>query len=393
MSQHYSTQSFFRKAPNALLQRYFSKEGVLTDFEFDKLKEGNPKPLFDAWLELPVEKRNTMDGAFQDIFRLSCEKGFNAIKDEAKWHLEEGFEEFILKMSGLKNHCERAFITFLDHSGYWPGALMFYHADTLSSWRKRKNIPKVAAKCDDANLWDLARQIKEYFNSTEGRGRNCVVEALRRKDKDYFFAYPEDYSQHSIEWVEGEFQPRPHNPAFEIIFVYTQSEGTLDLHFKGNMKAKEALQYYFVETILGELELQPEEDDERVYDLNPLRNREFSFQYDPESGIQSVKVKRMRLSSKLRKGDRITLEADIKETDKAVYDLLDNLAESVSVDMYNVTRVELVASIDRGGDKKPKNELFSVTFPNSCSLKYDDMGLKLRAMLEASGIEPKEEDK
>ena len=31
-----------------------------------------------------------------------------------------------------------------------------------------------------------------------------------------------------------------------------------------------------------------------------------------------------------------------------------------------------------------------ITYPNSCSLKYDEIGLKLRDMLEASGIEPKE---
>ena len=31
-----------------------------------------------------------------------------------------------------------------------------------------------------------------------------------------------------------------------------------------------------------------------------------------------------------------------------------------------------------------------ITYPNSCSLKYDELGMKLRDMLEASGIEPKE---
>ena len=29
-------------------------------------------------------------------------------------------------------------------------------------------------------------------------------------------------------------------------------------------------------------------------------------------------------------------------------------------------------------------------YPNSCSLKYDELDLKLRDMLAASGIEPKE---
>lgn len=33
-----------------------------------------------------------------------------------------------------------------------------------------------------------------------------------------------------------------------------------------------------------------------------------------------------------------------------------------------------------------------ITYPNSCSLKYDEMGLRLRDMLAASGIELKEEE-
>ena len=38
----------------------------------------------------------------------------------------------------------------------------------------------------------------------------------------------------------------------------------------------------------------------------------------------------------------------------------------------------------------PKAVTIRITHPNSCSLKYDELDLKLRAMLNASGIEPKE---
>ena len=54
----------------------------------------------------------------------------------------------------------------------------------------------------------LADRIRNYFHRTEGRGKNCVVETFRRGELDYFFAYPEDYSQQSIEWVDGEFAPQ-----------------------------------------------------------------------------------------------------------------------------------------------------------------------------------------
>ena len=44
---------------------------------------------------------------------------------------------------------------------------------------------------------------------------------------------------------------------------------------------------------------------------------------------------------------------------------------------------------DVDADKPPKAVAIRITHPNSCSLKYDELDLKLRDMLNASGIEPK----
>ena len=58
--------------------------------------------------------------------------------------------------------------------------------------------------------------------------------------------------------------------------------------------------------------------------------------------------------------------------------------------LYNVTQAEIAASVVIDINKPPKTVLIRITHPNSCSLKYDELDLKLRAMLHASGIEPKE---
>lgn len=217
-----------------------------------------------------------------------------------------------------------------------------------------------------------------------------MVEAYRRNDLDYFFAYPEDYSQQSIEWVDATFARRPHNPAFEVIYVYSQNDGTLDLNFRGSYKVVEPLQEMFAETILKLPELPPDPEDERVYDLNPLRQRDFQFVYEPSSGIERVAVRKLRLSSRIKHGDRITLEADSSKNAQAIYDLLDKLCQSVSLNLYNVTQVELSATVKVAAEKPSKQVTFRITYPNSCSLKYDDLDLRLRGMLVDSGIEPKE---
>ena len=58
--------------------------------------------------------------------------------------------------------------------------------------------------------------------------------------------------------------------------------------------------------------------------------------------------------------------------------------------LYNVTQVEIAVSMVVDADKPAMIIPIRITYPNSCSLKYDELGMKLRDMLEASGIEPKE---
>lgn len=393
MARHYSTRDFFRQMPNALLARYFQGHGLFGELDFAAMKEGKPDELFAVWLALPDAQRNEVDAELRDIFALCCEKGFLAILDEARWQMRETPEEItalVDTLSALPNHFERAMLTFLNHKEYWKGATRFYHADTLSYWRKRKNLPRCPAAVDDASIRQLADLIRTYFHHTEGRGKNCVVEPYRRGELDYFFCYPEDHSQHSIEWVNGVFDPRPHNPAFEVVYVYSQKEGRLDLNFRGLRKAVEPLQGMFAQAILKLDELPPDPKDERVYDLNPLRQKSFSFSYAVGSGIESVVVKKLRLSSRVTRGDRITLEADATQDSEAVYTLLDTVGKSVPLHLYNVTGVELSASVVVDTDKPAKSITIRIGHPNSCSLKYDELDLKLRDMLEASGIETKE---
>lgn len=395
MARHYSTRDFFRHMPNALLARYFAGRAVFAEFDFVAMSETRHDELFAAWLALSDAQRNTMDAEFRDIFEMSCEKGCRAILDEAKWHLDQDADPnatiaFTEMLAALTSHYARAMVTYLDHNLFWRGATHFYHADNLPFWRKRKNLPHNAAQVDAVSIQALANSIRTYFHHTEGRGNNCVVEPFRRGDRDYFFAYPEDYSQQSPEWVNGQFGIRPHNPAFEVIFVYSQSEGSLDLNYRGSYKPIEPLQAMFVKTILQLPELPPDPKDSRVYDLGPLRQRNFEFTYDLGSGIESVVVKKLRLSSRATRGERISLEADTSHDPQAVYALLDRIQIAMPMAQYSVTQVDLAVSMVVEADRPPKTVNIHITYPNSCSLKYDELGLKLRDMLSASGLEPRE---
>ena len=236
MSRNYTAPSFFRQTDNALLKRYFHERNLLLDFDFDLLTSRKTGPLFDAWMALPDDDRKKTDAAFQDIFKMGCPEGFRAIVDEADWQMRDdpqARDNLVATLSDLNSHQDRAMAVYLDHHDVlWRGATRFYRADTLIYWRKRKNMGNNPARVHEPHRGELARQIGAYFHKAQGRGKNCVVEAYRRDNLDYFFAYPEDYAQQNMEWADDLLDRRPHTPAFEVVFVYDQAQGWLDLNYR-----------------------------------------------------------------------------------------------------------------------------------------------------------------
>src|ERR1700730_6120551 len=134
-----------------------------------------------------------------------------------------------------------------------------------------------------------------------------------------------------------EFKRRPHHPAFEIIFVYSRNDETLDVYLTGDRKPVPDLQAIFADTIL-KAELGPDEKDERVYDLNPVRSRRFQFVYGPEFGIADVAVKTRRLTVYSKK-EHIVLDADPTYNKHAIFDLLDKVAKGIPLTQMAVTQV------------------------------------------------------
>jgi hypothetical protein len=387
MVQEYQPRRFFRHAPNRLLERYFAKHKALAEVDFGALTETQVEPIYQAWLKLSDDARKEMEQDFQDIDELATEGGSKAILDEARWYGEDLAEQF----ASLTGFHEHAFWTFLERPKYWKGALAFHHADTVpfSYWRKRKNVSRKPASVDTLSIRQLEQNLSNYFHKMQGRGENCKVDCYNRNELDYFFAYPEDYAQARVEWVGKEFQRRPHHPAFEIIFVYSQNDGTLDIYLTGDRKPVPDLQAIFADTIL-KAELGPDEKDERVYDLNPVRSRQFQFVYGPESGIADVAVKKLRLAVYGTK-EHIVLDADPSYNKHAVFDLLDKVAKGIPLSQMAVTQVGIkVTFAHNPKSRKPSTRTFDISWPNSCSLKHDGRDLVIRKLLADSGIEPRE---
>jgi len=56
----------------------------------------------------------------------------------------------------------------------WQNTI-FYHADTLPYWHKRKNFPQKPVATGDAGIKQLATLISHNFHQTEGLGDDPIL--------------------------------------------------------------------------------------------------------------------------------------------------------------------------------------------------------------------------
>ena len=383
MAGQYSHKHFFRHVPNHQLAEYFSSKAVELGVDFNMLKEKEVEIIFNAFTALTEEQQAMIEAEFQDIHAMACVGGISALIDESIFHDDELFVDDISEIEGFH---AKVMWAYLSKNDYWLGATMFLHADNVSSsyWKRRNDLPHVAPNVEEGDVKALASAISHFFHSNEGRGRNCQVEVYRRQDKEYFFAYPEDFGLSSVEWESDALKTRARHPAFEIIFVYCEEQGSLDIYAPKNTKAVPELQRIFARTILNLDALSNGRIDKRVYDLDPLGDAEFTFQVEPESGIEQVTVTQLRLTLKHGSKRRITLEADTKNNPQAVYELL----EELNPPDYFVTQTRVKVIFESTFGRRAKTRTFNITYPNSCALGHDGDDLKIREILEKSGIEP-----
>ena len=383
MAAQYSNRQFFRKTPNKYLAQFFKSKEVELEVDFEKLKENDADALQIAFNKLSDNDARNFEAEFQDVNALACEGGIVALVDEASYHGEKGF---VQEIAAFESFHAKSMWAYINKPTFWRGASMFLHADNVSPsfWKKRHDLPKLPPHVEDEDIQALAKSISGYFFSKEGRGKNCVVEPYRRNQIEYFFAYPEDFAQSAVEWVGDTLKSQAHHPAFEIIFVYCELEGSLDIYAPRNTKAVAELQVMFANNIL-KLETLPEGGiDKRVYELAPVVEDDFEFKIEPATGIASVLINKIRVTLKHDRKERITIEADAHRIPDAVNSRLDKL----DLPDYYVSQVTLKVTFEAIDNKRAKTRTVNITHPNSCALNYDGNDLKIRQMLASSGIEP-----
>ena len=273
----------------------------------------------------------------------------------------------------MDDHLERVFWTFLEHPHVFEVASRFHYADSLGRWRKRDNLPGSEAATDPDSQKRLGQAISDYYRSREGRGRACHIDHYRRDERLYWFAYPEDYAVGRLVYDhKHQLKLQTQRPAFEVIFVYSTEERSLDIWVKGQRQTVSDLQRIFGNVVLG-VDLAFEQESGVVYQLDRLLARDFPFAIKPGDGVEAVHLSRLKLRLMTRGNKRITLEGNTRDEPDAIYNLLDDVLANGRLPR---TRLQVASATIKivfrpADDARRKTLTFAVSHPDSCSLKYE----------------------
>jgi hypothetical protein len=128
----------------------------------------------------------------------------------------------------------------------------------------------------------LGDKLVAYYSEAQGRGfKHHVEHYTRANSAEYFFVYLDDYPDNKPAFDDsGGFNRRPGQSAFDNIFVYNPTDGTLDLFAQGGRKVHDELQKRFCGAVLG-AQVEPAPPNRPVYQLDHLKNPAFAFPTEP----------------------------------------------------------------------------------------------------------------
>tara|TARA_B100001123_G_scaffold448439_2_gene609641 strand:- start:11 stop:1228 length:1218 start_codon:yes stop_codon:yes gene_type:complete len=362
-----------RHVSNHLLEDLFETHQIELNVPWKNLGQTEVGPIFAAWQALPEAECRDIEIVLHEISDMaSGDEGTRAMCEEA---IRQGRQDLVDELDEYESRHDKAVWTYIRATDVWNLAVRFARADSLSLgryWIKRCDIPAVAPDTSDEKREELEEALSAFFLATQARGKHCQIEHYRRASGvDYFFAYLDDYADTYVTLDnDGAFDRRDERRAFEMVMVYDRDHGTLEMYARGGKKVYVPLQEIFCRVILGE-EIGEENRDSHPYELNALLESGFQFPTEPADGIDSVRVRKMRLSIKGLPRRRIILEADPDGGVNDIYEMMQQYLDEhqLPASILNVTQVGLKFSFNSDREDLPRSMSFDLSWPNSSNLK------------------------
>jgi len=365
--RQFTISHFVQNLNIELLEAYFKQAGINFPDNL-KITEDDKKPNADA-IEtyigsLDVTQQEKIINDFIEINELSYEGGILTILDVGNTYKIALLDE----VSTLIGYNNQSLFCFLNYKDTFQLAMQFAHFDNLSTKTVKYGLLKKSQEEVNNNeiKADLEAELKVYFKQKEGRGQNCNIQITTYKDRVFYRALPQNYSQFVFEYdLSGKLNRNLVNPVFEVIFIYYPSEGKIELscNFR-NKRRKELIDIFNKVVLKDDKNL---EDGLQTYDFNRIVADDFVMPLKSEDKVSWAYLKQIRFSYKYISARKIILEVDDKNTDgaKALHE------------MIKEHRLQLVTTV--------------ITFPDKCNLSDTPTHQKAKEYLKYWKLELNDE--
>lgn len=339
--------------------------------------------------------REDCEADFRDIYEMADRRAVDTLLRLLKSaNSTEDERRAIRKLleKGKTAYLDMMFAVHLDLPQIWSRATIFFASDKIGSpkWVKHPQVPKITPKSARADLKRLGKKVVTFLHTIEGRGPRYEVSVDERDGAMHYLCWLEGFPEIELQW-KGDVTRRATQTKAELLqFVYSQAEGTLDTYMHARRHLVPDLQSIFSQEILGLKKLDPPPNDRRVYDLERFKERSKWYQMDPDSGVEFVGVRHLRLTPKLGPKRHIILDATPIGDKEPIYDLLQTELGNLKLDELDVTQVGLKVFFPKTKLRRQRTISPVLSHPNRCSLRYDGFDLEVRKMLIKSGIEPRD---
>jgi len=380
----YNAKTVLRLIPNETLARLFARYPAFADFDWNTGSKGGADRIFERWQTMDDGDVRAVGRVLRQVHCLATPRGTRALIEAGR---DQGLD-LVEELAVLGNAHERALACSLDHPEVFSAARILDHIEGLrrTSWEKRNGFPKQDLGSPDAMKAELGPRIGDYYRARDGRGAPCKVEHQKRNNgSHWFFAYPADYEDEVLGYDDaGELGRRPWSKAFEVVFIYDGTAGTIDLYAQGGRGVRDELTGIFTEVAFGEAQ-ESEPWKPAPYNLDLFKKSGVELSAKPEHHITSVRVKAIRFEA--HGADSGTITVDTGRSQKPVYQLIRAHLNERTATLADVTirEVSLQVLFEPPGKRK-RTVTFEIT-PTHCNLDDSEEADILRGYLKEWTIE------
>lgn len=392
MSAFFDLPAFFRRISSPNLQRFFSTNPTFQDFDWSTVSPRKIDSLLKRFNSLPPEEREETLRTLREVASLATPAGTQALIEASR----QKPGNIPATLSGMRNEHDRALWMFLEHPDLIARSVTLGRLDSLSRrmWTTRHGLPASRLTGIETIKDHLCRQIMDFLQLEQFRGKHCLVEHLQRDGGvECFFAYPSDYSTERDGYDDhGNREYGRRNPWFQIVFAYHSQTGALDIYCPGSRKVKDRLAEIFT-SVAFQRDADLHVPDENHFRLDVLKDRQFTFPTHPADRISLVRIQSLRLQPANGKGSGFELHIDARNRNERIYDLADQIYSDGydTVAGATITSAVLQAFVVMPNGRE-RSILFRISAPSFCDLEDTPEEQKLRKYLQIWGIEPHAHD-